>query len=144
MATREKILQAQSCGKKDSESRLDFCLVPRNLPRHMTCYIHNDTILCGSWDHFFLFTITRGAGGPVQNTQNTEFAAGSRSVNEEGKAGFKVEVMRKEGTEQGNGVEDIQKQMEVAAKSIISVRATRKSAQNADLGWRDGIKTVLP
>ena len=32
-----------------------------------------------------------GAGGPVQNTQNTEFAAGSRSVNEEGKAGFKVE-----------------------------------------------------
>ena len=75
-------------------------------------------------------TIRRDEEGEVQITKKRRGWAGWRPVSEEDKTKFKMKVTGTEGTEEGKGFEEIQKQIEVAAKAInFSTRAMRQNAE---------------
>ena len=110
-------------------SQLDYILAPRMCTG--TSYIHNEVKLCGAWDHHPVCSIVQDAEGQVQKSQKKRGWVGWKPVREEDKRKFEMKVAGAEETEAGKGLEEIQKQIEAAARAInFSKRTMRLNAED--------------
>ena len=91
-----------------------------------TAYLHNEVKLCGTWDHYPVYTTIQDAEGPFQNSNSKKKRgwAGWRLVSENEKAKFKTKVMGADRTQGGKSLVEMQKQIGEAVKIInLSTRA---------------------
>ena len=98
-----------------------------------TSYMNNQVKLCSTWDRYPVYTTVQDAKWQVQdsNTKKKRGWAGWRPISEDDKAKFRMKVTGTVGTEKGNNLEEIQKQIEVAAKAVdFSTRAMGHNAEN--------------
>ena len=94
-----------------------------------------------------MYATIQDAEGQVQNTRKKRGWAGWRPVREVDRARFKMKVTGADRAEEGKSFEEIQKQIQMAAKAInFSTRAVRQNAENKipdDVTKREGARDRL-